>query len=85
MASSLHPNIGRIDREARNIGIELRERGLNTRILEYGSARWEMTNEGSKIRIKSFSHNVHLGTEDADTDEVISLMKRINAVQVGVR
>jgi hypothetical protein len=55
MASPIHPYILTLDRAARELGVVVRERGLNRRIISlyYANATWDVTPDGDKVKVRS--------------------------------
>lgn len=85
--NAIDPNIALIDREARRLGIDLKEKGLNKRELTLPGGgvsgkvtTYEFTPNGQYIRAKRFDGTPPqlYGTETISVDHVVGLFESMS-------
>jgi hypothetical protein len=81
MATAKNPLISQLDAAAHRLGVQLRERGLNRRMLTlyYANSIWDITNDGDMLKIKGMdrSSSVPLWEERRPVEDVIEVMESI--------
>jgi len=79
--SKINPTIAALDRFARRIGLDVKERGVNGRAFEFGpTRRWLEIKPGGSGLVKVTAYSAEGGNKEAeqyrDQDQMIALMWR---------
>jgi hypothetical protein len=81
MATAKHNLIIRLDAAAHRLDVDMKERGLNRRLLSlfYSNTVWDITPDGDKVQIKAYpcDSSVPLWTERRAVEDVIGVMEAI--------
>lgn len=75
--SNISPIIATLDRRARELNLDLQERGVNRRILSYNDLTYDYSPNGDVLRVKMYKEPMHTLVQitNMDLEEVDELFR----------